>query len=317
MAQRVPSFVVGPFATENLLVSAPTADDNAAKLQPFLLAQYAYSSSRAALDTERGGGAASSAQPAPILPTATAKPKFHWKPALWQSARFLLVMHAFRLATEPSTRAELKGKFWGDYWDSVLGTGGWGDGDPMMVNYVGHPMEGSVAGFIYIQNDDNGRNLDFNIRSKAYWESRLWASLFAGVFSLQFEMGPLSEASIGNVGKVPRPNGGSYMASVDLVITPTIGMAWMLGEDILDKYAVRGIENRTDSRVLRALARGFFNPSRAFANMMRGKTPWYRDNRPLSGHTLAIRPPAPETISDFASPAPRATIPVPATRSGH
>src|SRR3954470_14099055 len=38
------------------------------------------------------------------------KPKFHWRPALWQSSRFLLVMHAFRLATEPSTRAELKGK---------------------------------------------------------------------------------------------------------------------------------------------------------------------------------------------------------------
>lgn len=308
MAQRVPSFVAGPFAAEDLLVSTPTADDNAAKLQPFMLAQYAYSSSRAALDAGPGRSAAAShPRPTPVPPSATAKPKFHWKPALWQSARFLLVMHAFRLATEPSTRAELKGKFWGDYWDSVLGTGGWGDGDPMMVNYVGHPMEGSVAGFIYLQNDDNGRNLDFNIRSKAYWKSRLWASLWAGVFSLQFEMGPLSEASIGNVGKEPRPNGGSYMASVDLVITPTIGMAWMLSEDILDKYAVRGVEKRTENRVARALARGFLNPSRAFANMMRGKAPWYRDNRPLSGHSSAARSPAPATPS----------TPVPATRSGH
>src|SRR3954469_5891513 len=130
-----------------------------------------------------------------------APPKFHWRPALWQSSRFLLVMHAFRLSTEPSTRAELRGPFWGDYFDSVLGTGGWRDGDPGIVNYVGHPLEGAVAGFIFLQNDDQGRTVEFDIRSKRYWKSRLLATAWISAYSLQFELGLASEASIGNVGK--------------------------------------------------------------------------------------------------------------------
>jgi hypothetical protein len=320
-AQEVATPVAPPVIVSDAhptLASIPTADELSAQLQPFLFASENYSSSREAFDGEPLGSPASFAHPDPIVHVEAPKRQMHWKPMLWQATRFLLVMHAFRLATEPSTRAELKGKFWDDYFDSVLGTGGWRDGDPMMVNYLGHPMEGSVAAFIYIQNDDNGRNLEFDVHSKAYWKSRMLASLWAGVYSLQFEMGPLSEASIGNVGKAPRPDGGSYMASVDLVVTPTIGLAWMLGEDMLDKYAVRRIENRTDSRVLRALARGFLNPSRAFANVFRGKAPWYRDNRPLSGQTLAAQPPS-SAPAMFAAPAPRATlpIPIPATRSGH
>ena len=98
---------------EGRSLSAPTADDNAAQLQPFLLASYgSYSSSRAAFDTEPLVSPASFARPDPIVRNEPPKPRVHWKPALWQSARFLLVMHAFRLATEPSSRAELKGPFW-------------------------------------------------------------------------------------------------------------------------------------------------------------------------------------------------------------
>lgn len=216
----------------------------------------------------------------PVIRADGTKPKFHWRPALWESARFLLVMHAFRLATEPSTRAELKGRFWGDYFDSVLGYGGWGDGDPFMVNYIGHPLEGSVAGYIYLQNDDRSRDLAFG-KSGAYWKSRLKATAWGAAFSLQFEFGPLSEGSIGNVGREPRRDGGSYMGNVDLFITPIMGFGWMVAEDALDRYAIIGIERRTRNRVVRALARGFLSPSRSFANMMRGKPPWFRDDRPL------------------------------------
>lgn len=45
--------------------------------------------------------------------------------------------------------------------------------------------------------------------------------------------------------------------------------------------------------------RGFYrvalNPCRAFANVLRGKTPWHRDTRPLettSGGTRAVLPEA-------------------------
>jgi len=258
-------------------------DASAAQVQPVLFS---------ALDTEPLASSTSFARPDPVISNTAAQPRLHWKPVVLQSARFLLVMHAFRLATEPSTRAELGGKFWDDYCDSVLGTGGWRDGDPKLVNYIGHPMEGAVSGFIFVQNDDQGRTAEFAIRSKPYWKSRLWASLYMTAFSVQFEIGPVSEASICNVGKVPRKDGGSYMGTVDLVVTPTLGLAWMVGEDMLDKYAVRGLERRTENRGVRALARGFLNPSRSFANMMRGKAPWYRDNRPISGSRIADRSPA-------------------------
>ena len=63
------------------------------------------------------------------------------------SGRFLAVEHAFRLATEPGTRDGLKGKFFGNYARAVGSIHGWSDGDEFYVNYVGHPAQGSVAGF--------------------------------------------------------------------------------------------------------------------------------------------------------------------------
>jgi len=260
---------------------ASTADDDAAQSQAVLLS---------ALDTEPLASSTSFARPDPVIRSTAPAPRLHWKPVLWQSARFLVVMHAFRLATEPSTRAEIKGPFWGDYFDSVLGTDGWSDGDPKMVNYIGHPLEGAAAGFMFIQNDDRGRNLEFD-GSSAYWKSRLKAMAWSAVFSVQFELGPISEASLGNVGKDTGPKGQTYMGAVDLVVTPLMGVGWIVAEDAIDRYAIRGVERRSDSRVLRAFARGLLNPSRSFANMMRGKAPWYRDNRPLSGSRIADRLP--------------------------
>lgn len=289
-------------AAERPFLSAPSADANALTLQPFVMAAYSTS-----LEPDPAEASSSSAIPPAIEPGPQHKPRFHWRPALLQSLNFTLVMNAFRLGTEPSTRADLKGRFWSDYFDSVLGTGGWNDGDNFLTNYVGHGMEGAVAGYIYIQNDDRGRTLEIG-RSPAYWKSRLRASAWATVVSLQFEFGPLSEASIGNVGMVPRPNGGSYMAMTDLVTTPAVGMAWMLAEDSMERWAVRPIERHTGNRVLRALARGCLEPSRSFANLMRGKAPWYRDGRPLRGSVLA-RQPLPVAPADAGAPA--------ATLTGH
>jgi hypothetical protein len=283
---------------------APSSDDNALALQPFVLAAYSSSATEPS-----GAHIAGPLLPEPVIATPPAKPRFHWKPALYQSGRYLMVMHAFRFATEPYTRKAIGGPFFADYADSILGSNGWGDGDGMLVNYVGHPLEGSVAGFIYVQNDDKGRNLEFS-NTRPYWMSRLRATAWSAAFSIQFEMGPLSEASLGNVGRDPDKYGQTYMGAVDLVITPVMGLGWMVAEDYLDKHAVRGVERRTDSRTLRALARGFMNPSRSFANMMRGKAPWYRDSRPLTGaEVIARQPVAPE------APAPGGTSS--SSRSGH
>ncbi len=198
---------------------------------------------------------------------------FHWRPALIQSGLFLSIQHSFRLATEEGTRAELRGPFFRDYLHSIHDVGGWGDGDPFIVNYVGHPMMGAVTGFIQTQNDARGRVAEFG--SEEYWHSRLRAMAWSAAFSLQFELGPLSEASIGNVGKKD-----GTMGMVDMVTTPTAGVALITLEDILDRYVVRRIEARTGNRIIRILARSVLNPDRSFANVMRFKYPWHRDNRP-------------------------------------
>ena len=75
---------------------------------------------------------------------------FNWGGALTQSLFFLGAQHGFRL-TQERTRADLKGPFFSDYFKSVRNLRGWDDGDPFMVNYIGHPIMGSVTGFIQVQ----------------------------------------------------------------------------------------------------------------------------------------------------------------------
>jgi hypothetical protein len=59
-----------------------------------------------------------------------------------------------------------------------------------------------------------------------------------------------------------------------------VGTGWLVGEDALDKYFIRRFENRLPNRTTVILFRSFLNPTRSFANVMRGKWPWYRDGRP-------------------------------------
>jgi hypothetical protein len=151
---------------------------------------------------------------------------------------------------------------------------GWNDGDPFFVNYVDHPMEGSVAGFLEVAYDPRYRQVQFG-KSSMYWKSRLRATAFSAAFSLQFEIGPVSEASIGGIQRNPRQTG-----VVDWVITPVIGLGWMLGEDALDRYVIAPMEIRTTNRAARILLRGVLNPTRSFANLMQGNAPWHRDTRP-------------------------------------
>ena len=92
----------------------------------------------------------------------------------------------------------------------------------------------------------------------------------------QFEIGPLSEASIGNVGMRPETTGW-----VDHVITPTGAFGLIVAEDALDRFLVKWIESRTTNRFLRGTVRLLFNPGRTLANTSSGRAPWFRDGRPL------------------------------------
>ena len=198
----------------------------------------------------------------------------NWTGVFSQSALFLSIEQGFRLGTQPGTRDALKGEFFDDWFHSVRATKGWGDGDDFLTNYIGHPMQGSVAGYIFVQNDPGGSLQVFG-RNPSYWTSRLKAAAWSAVYSTQFELGPFSEASVGNVGY----NGDSLSGAVDLVVTPLAGLGWQIGEDMIDKYLIIRIERWTKNPVTRMLARGVLNPTRSFANMMRLKVPWSRDTR--------------------------------------
>ncbi|MFN7931605.1 MAG: hypothetical protein U0Y68_27475, partial [Blastocatellia bacterium] len=178
------------------------------------------------------------------------------------------------------TRDELRGPFFKDWFQSVRNTRGWRDGDPFLVNYIGHPMQGAVTGYMFVHNDPKYIREEMAWK-KSYFKSRLRAMLFSTVYSTQFELGPLSEASLGNVGLHPSHTSPHPSAFVDLVITPTLGTMWMMGEDALDRFLVKRIENRVENRVVRLLLRGFLSPSHSFANVLRGKYPWHRDGRRL------------------------------------
>lgn len=214
-------------------------------------------------------------EPKPQQPRERDTPErgFEWRPALQQAGLFLGIQHSFRFATEPATRANLKGRFWRDYLDSADALRGWDDGDPHLVNYVGHPMMGAVTGFIQVQNDPRGRTETFGLHS-GYWASRLKATAFSTAYSFQFELGPISESSLGNVGIDNKGHG-----AVDLVVTPTLGFAWQVTEDALDRFLISRLESRVRNRAVRIALRAGLNPSRSFANAIRFKVPWHRDNR--------------------------------------
>jgi hypothetical protein len=199
----------------------------------------------------------------------------NWSEVFSQSLFFLTIEQGFRLGTQPGTREALKGEFFDDWFTSVKATRGWGDADDFLTNYIGHPMEGSVVGYIFVHNDPHGRHLTFDW-SSPYWISRLKATAWSALYSAQFELGLISEASLGNVGYP----GSSLSGAVDLVMTPLGGLGWQIGEDVLDKYLIMRIEEWTSNRVLLTLARGFLNPTRSFANLIRLRVPWNRDTRP-------------------------------------
>ncbi len=204
------------------------------------------------------------------------KPKlgFDWQGAANQSFFFLAIEHGIRMS-QGKTRREFSGPFFEDYRNAVSGLGGWGDTDSVFTNYVAHPMQGAVTGYIQIQNDPAGKKLEFG-RDPEYWKSRGRAAAWAALYSTQFEIGPVSEASLGNVGK----NRGT-MGYVDLVMTPVGGLGLIVAEDAIDKRFIIAMESRTNGLNRRRLYRMFLNPQRTFANMLRFKKPWHRDTRDI------------------------------------
>lgn len=195
--------------------------------------------------------------------------KFHWKPAVLQSLLIQSVQHVYAIAVQERMRRELKGPFFKDWFRSVSNIHGWDDGNRFFTNYIAHPMQGAMTGFIFVQNHDRLKRQKFG-ESKTYWIDRLKAMAWSAAWSTQWEIGPFSQASIGNVGLK------KGMAFVDIVVTPTIGTAWLIVEEAFDRYIIRHLEKRTNF-VVKMFLRTLLNPMRGVANTLRFKEPWNRD----------------------------------------
>lgn len=208
---------------------------------------------------------------------------FHWVPAFGESLLFTGIMHAFNVTTEAGTRDALNGPWLKDYLRSVSELRGWSDSDKFMAPYVGHPIEGSIFGFIERQNNPQYHLVQWG-DGREYWISMLHSLAYSAVWHTQWKIGPASEASIGNVMLHASPG------FITLVDTPTLGFCTMLAEDAADRYVIMGIENRSTNRMAIILVRSFLNPGRTFANMMAFRVPWNRDTRiGLFGENFAIR----------------------------
>lgn len=212
--------------------------------------------------------------PAPPDDAAQAKTPdgFQWRPAVGQAMAFLAIQHGYAL-TQPKTRQALKGKFWKDYGDSVKSLRGWDDGGRFFTNYIAHPMQGAFTGFIYVQNHPKESKLQFE-NSGRYWRSRAKALAWSAAWSTQFEIGPVSQASIGNVGLKGKQTWG------DIIVTPTVGTAMLITEDAIDRFIMRPIERNFSSFYLCIFSRMLLSPTRTIANVFRFKKPWHRD-RPM------------------------------------
>jgi hypothetical protein len=195
--------------------------------------------------------------------------------AFVDSLKLLMIEHTFRIAFQEKTRRELDGPFWDDYRRSVRIPKQWEDSDDWWVNYIGHPIHGAASGYIWLDHE-RGAPPEIGLNQK-YWASRGRAAAWVATYSLQFEFGPLSEASIGNVGLRPETTGW-----VDHVVTPVGAFGLIVAEDALDRFLVKWAERHVSNRVWRASLRLIFNPGRTLSNTASGRLPWYRPGRPLS-----------------------------------
>jgi hypothetical protein len=228
--------------------------------------------------TRSGGAEPSSNAPQADSPVAPAheqrSERFQWKPALAQYGLEISIQHAWRFVHENGTvDAVAYGPWFHDWIDSIGETRGWDDGDGWHASFVGHTLNGGIYGFIEQQNDPLYRKVEWG-DGRIYWMSRVRALAFAAAASTQWTLGPMSEASLGNVQLHSSPG------FIDLVNTPGLGIMEMMGEEMLDRYVIIPVENHTANPWFILVCRTLMNPARSFANLMAFKYGWTRETRP-------------------------------------
>jgi len=239
---------------------------------------------------------------------AASSERYNMKGLLWQSLAFIGTENTWRLLTDAHMRNLTASKpYWHDYIASLKqwNMRRWWDGDSILVDDVGHPMQGGVSSFIEIQNSPRQRKLRFEM-TKEYWRSRMLGMLWATAFSTQQKIGPLGEAALGSDGGITyplncpfpctnyQPNVTKYTNNTgwtDFIMTPVVGTVWVVGEDWIDLKISDRIQNAHPQAWWPKVIRGALNPTRTMANAMRWRKPWYRDFQDNAGDPHMTRVP--------------------------
>ena len=217
--------------------------------------------------------------------------RMHWRQLTITSAVFLAFQNTGNLYTGYWYRQETThGKWWDRYVNSVEGWrwNVWKDDNPFLDDYIGHPMMGGITDAMWIQNDPKGMTLEQS-NTWPYWRSRLRALAFSTFYSFEWKIGPIGEATVGHNGDHYFNEDSGVLTNetgwVELVTTPIGGLAWTLAEDAIDKKVITRLEQKNSS-VPMLIAYQFLNPSRAFANFLRFRAPWYRDSRVVKANSF-------------------------------
>jgi hypothetical protein len=161
----------------------------------------------------------------------------------------------------------------------------WNDANPLIDDYVGHPMMGAIAADLWIQNDPKSMTVDAS-NSWPYWRRMLRAGTYSAAYSFEWKLGPTGEAGFGHNGDHyyydnSYKNGKELTNEtgwVTLVTTPVGGDLWVMGEDLMDKHVVAPVE-AAGRNPFALLGLSFLEPAHATANIFRFRPPWYRDDR--------------------------------------
>jgi len=244
----------------------------------------------------------------PFDTTRARECRVHWHQLIISSALFNTFQNAGNLYTGYWYRWETTHGKWFDRWiNSAAGWrwNVWSDQNPFMDQYVGHSMMGAITNYLWIQNDPKGMSLEYS-NTPEYWRSRLRAFIFSTAYSFEWKLGPFGEAGIGHNGDHLVPQNGNRPWTnetgwVELVTTPGGGLLWTMAEDEMDKHVVRRIESKP-RRPVTLLLVSFLTPAKGTANILRFRSPWYRDDRQVKASSFFSEPPGPDEMAGASSP---------------
>jgi len=214
--------------------------------------------------------------------------RVHWHQLIISTTLFNAFEDAGNLYTGYWYRWETTHGDWFDRWiDSAADWrwNVWNDANPVLDDYVGHPMMGAITNDVWIQNDPKSVRVEPS-NTWPYWRRLLRAGAFSAAYSFWWKLGPAGEASIGHNGDHyyydnSYKNGTELTNEtgwVTLVTTPVGGVLWTMGEDEMDRHVVAPAEG-AGRNPFGMLGLSFLEPAHATANILRFRPPWYRDDR--------------------------------------